>query len=198
MDEAALLAQYPRRLDQLCVRLLSRFPGDALLRRALELAHKIHGDHVRKYSGEPELIHPVSVALRLADLGLPVDYAILGLLHDVCERDATLSYDTVASLFGRELANDVAVLTNRWDATRLPRAERKARYAAQLSRATVRAQTVKVADIEDNVPSIVANDPLFAAVYLPEKRAQFQALTAVPFELRAATRKVLADAAAAR
>lgn len=163
------------------------------LLRALEVASAAHDGQVRKYGGGPYLLHPVAVAVRLVRLGLPLDYAILGLLHDVREEDPSITHDALARGFGASMADDVASLTNLWDVIDLPRAERKARYTAQLAIASARAQTVKLADIEDNVPGIVAGAPQFAPVYLAEKRAQFQVLRAVPFDLRAATRKVLFD-----
>lgn len=180
-----------------CAKLLAHYSSSSSLRQALAFAAEVHAGQLRKYGDGPYLGHPVAVALRMASLGLAEDYAILGLLHDVREHDASVTFGDLEARFGLALACDVDILTNMWDASvpLMPRADRKALYTEQLRLATVRAQTIKLADIEDNLPGIVANDPLFAAVYLSEKRVQFQVLTAAPVDLRAAVRELLATEA---
>ena len=51
------------------------------VKSAYEYAHLAHDGQTRK-SGEPFIIHPISVALRLAQLALPSDLIAAGLLHD--------------------------------------------------------------------------------------------------------------------
>lgn len=55
-----------------------------MLTRAYECARKMHEGQFRK-SGEPYIIHPVNVAIILADLGMDDNAIAAGLLHDVVE-----------------------------------------------------------------------------------------------------------------
>ncbi len=72
------------------------------IRRAYEVAARCHGDQLRR-SGEPYIIHPLCVAIILAELELDKETIIAGLLHDVVE-DTTMTMEGVADQFGREVA----------------------------------------------------------------------------------------------
>ena len=52
--------------------------------RALDKAFELHNGQMRK-SGEPYIIHPMSVAIILAQLGMDEATIVGGLLHDVVE-----------------------------------------------------------------------------------------------------------------
>ncbi len=72
------------------------------LEHAIDFAIKMHEGQFRK-SGEPYVIHPLSVADTLIDWGMDLDTVLAGVLHDTVEdTDATL--DQVESLFGRDVA----------------------------------------------------------------------------------------------
>jgi len=72
-----------------------------LLGKAYDKAEEMHSDQLRK-SGEPFLIHPVSVAKILAELGMDEDTVVSGLLHDVVE-DTSYTSEMVAKDFGSEV-----------------------------------------------------------------------------------------------
>ena len=55
-----------------------------LIGRAYDLAKSLHAGQLRK-SGEPYLIHPIAVAVILAQLGMDDETLAGGLLHDVVE-----------------------------------------------------------------------------------------------------------------
>ncbi len=80
-----------------------------LLRRAYIFSAKAHKDQMRA-SGEPYLIHPLSVAGILADLKMDVATVSTGLLHDVVE-DTLASIDDIRELFGEEVASLVDGVT---------------------------------------------------------------------------------------
>ncbi len=80
-----------------------------LLRRAYIYSAKAHKDQVRA-SGEPYLIHPLSVAAILADLKMDVATVSTGLLHDVVE-DTLAGIDDICKVFGEEVANLVDGVT---------------------------------------------------------------------------------------
>lgn len=69
---------------------------------AYEFAEKAHGDQKRS-SGEPYIIHPLSVAEILVDLGMDTDTICVGLLHDVVE-DTEYTLDDIRSRFGQDVA----------------------------------------------------------------------------------------------
>ena len=54
-----------------------------IIERAYKLAQDAHGNQKRK-SGEPYIIHPLSVAIILAELEMDKETIVAGLLHDVC------------------------------------------------------------------------------------------------------------------
>ena len=80
-----------------------------LLHRAYMTAKNAHMDQKRK-SGEPYIIHPVCVAIILADLGLDLDTIIAGLLHDIVE-DTILNKDQLSRIFGKDVAELVDGVT---------------------------------------------------------------------------------------
>lgn len=79
------------------------------LRLAFEYIKEKHGSQRRK-SGEPYVIHPLSVAEILADLDMDATTVVAGLLHDVLE-DTDATYEEVRELFGREVADIVEGVT---------------------------------------------------------------------------------------
>src|SRR6218665_2667224 len=75
----------------------------ALLNRAYVYSMKAHGSQ-RRASGEAYLSHPLAVAEILADMHLDDASIAVGLLHDTLE-DTLASYDEIAKLFGKEVAD---------------------------------------------------------------------------------------------
>ena len=79
-------------------------PSDDLgmVEKAYQIARDAHKDQKRK-SGEPYIIHPLCVAIILADLELDKESIIAGILHDVVEDTPTTLEDLTAA-FGEEVA----------------------------------------------------------------------------------------------
>ena len=65
---------------------------------ALRVAYRAHRSQRRK-SGEPFVVHPVEVALLLAELRMDHETVVAGLLHDTVE-DTDLTFEDVESMFG--------------------------------------------------------------------------------------------------
>ena len=61
-----------------------------------------HKDQVRK-SGEPYIVHPLCVAIILADLEMDKETIAAGLLHDVVE-DTIMTGEEIEKEFGPEVA----------------------------------------------------------------------------------------------
>ena len=81
----------------------------ALLKRAFAFASEAHGDQKRK-SGEPFVIHPVEVAIILADLRMDVEVLCAALLHDTVE-DTAATKEQVAEEFSPQIAELVDGVT---------------------------------------------------------------------------------------
>jgi len=101
--------------DELFMQLMDEIrryhPSDDLssVEKAYLTASRFHADQKRR-SGEPYIIHPVCVALILAELELDKESIIAGLLHDVIE-DTTMTHAEVAADFGEEVAELVEGVT---------------------------------------------------------------------------------------
>ncbi|MCP3936974.1 MAG: bifunctional (p)ppGpp synthetase/guanosine-3',5'-bis(diphosphate) 3'-pyrophosphohydrolase [Actinomycetia bacterium] len=89
----------------------SRWPGadTDMIRRAWATASAAHGEQRRK-SGEPYILHPLSVAKVVADMGLDDVSIAAALLHDAVE-DTGLEIDDVKGVFGDEVARLVDGVT---------------------------------------------------------------------------------------
>lgn len=74
----------------------------SLIEKAYNVANNAHNGQVRK-SGEPYIIHPLCVAIILAELELDKETIVAGLLHDVVE-DTIMTTDEIASEFSEEVA----------------------------------------------------------------------------------------------
>ena len=89
-------------------------PGIDMARidQAVEYAREKHKEQKRK-DGSPYIIHPLSVAEIVAEMGLDVDAILGALLHD-CIEDTDASHEEIARLFGTtcaELVEGVTKLT---------------------------------------------------------------------------------------
>lgn len=97
--------------DELMQRVRKYHPSDdfSLIENAYQLASKAHTGQKRK-SGEPYIIHPLNVAIILADLELDQETIAAGLLHDVVE-DTGYTKDDLVRLFGQDVAELVDGVT---------------------------------------------------------------------------------------
>ena len=105
------MAEYktPEELYQDLITRVRRYhPSDdiSLIERAYKVANDAHKDQARK-SGEPYIIHPLCVAIILADLEMDKETIAAGLLHDVVE-DTIMTTDQIRAEFG----DDVALLVD--------------------------------------------------------------------------------------
>lgn len=95
----------PEVLYEELVKSIRRYhPSDdiTMIKKAYQIAHDAHKDQKRK-SGEPYIIHPLCVAIILADLEMDKETIAAGILHDVVE-DTVMSLDELKAEFGEEVA----------------------------------------------------------------------------------------------
>ncbi len=92
-------------LDGILARIAKYHPKDdlSLVVRAYEFADRAHQGQVRK-SGEPYIIHPISVAQTLADLMLDATTIAAGFLHDCVEDCEDVTPAVMEEMFGAEVA----------------------------------------------------------------------------------------------
>ena len=90
--------------EELITRVRKYHPSDdiSLIEKAYKTASEAHKDQVRK-SGEPYIIHPLCVAIILADLELDKETIVAGLLHDVVE-DTIMTDEEISEQFGADVA----------------------------------------------------------------------------------------------
>lgn len=95
----------PEELYEDLIRSIRKYhPSDdiSLIEKAYKVAHEAHKDQKRK-SGEPYIIHPLCVAIILADLEMDKETIASGILHDVVE-DTVMTLDELSKEFGPEVA----------------------------------------------------------------------------------------------
>jgi (p)ppGpp synthase/HD superfamily hydrolase len=141
---------------------------------ALQFATLAHNGQFRKYGmPEPYVNHCIRVANMVAlftdnQVNRPndEDTYIAALLHDTLE-DTLTTETMLLKLFGDRVTNLVMDLTDPPHSAG-NRAKRKEMTRERLSKSYSEAQTIKYADIIDNLDSIVRYDKDFAQVFLDE------------------------------
>ncbi len=73
-----------------------------MIEKAYNLAVDAHKNQYRK-SGEPYIIHPLKVAIILAELELDRESIVAGILHDIIE-DTDYEYDDIKNMFSEDIA----------------------------------------------------------------------------------------------
>lgn len=95
----------PEDLYERLIHIVRRYhPSDdiSMIEKAYKIARNAHEGQLRK-SGEPYIIHPLCVAIILANLELDKETIVAGILHDVVE-DTVLTSEELTQEFGAEVA----------------------------------------------------------------------------------------------
>jgi GTP diphosphokinase / guanosine-3',5'-bis(diphosphate) 3'-diphosphatase len=147
----------PDDLDEL-LRLVQSYNPSAdieLIRRAYAYSARMHASQKRE-SGEPYVIHPLNVALIIAQLKLDVPSIVTGLLHDVVE-DTGVSLNEVRELWGAEVAQLVDGVTKVSKITFQSREEKQAENFRKMVIAMahdIRVVLIKLADRLHNMRTL--------------------------------------------
>lgn len=140
---------------------------------------KQHEDQARKYTGEPYYTHLLRVAEIVSKYSKSDMEVEIALCHDLLERThctkqelALKLIDIGYELFSRsKVLKGVYDLTNHYTSEAYPTYERKQRKQLEAERMCdiqFFSQTVKYAEIIDNLQSIIEHDPEFAQTYVQE------------------------------
>lgn len=143
---------------------------------ALLFAVDAHAGQVRKYTGDPYITHPISVAAIVKSVPHTSDMLCAAYLHDVLE-DTYIDYNTLVGTFGADVADLVDWLTDVSKPEDGNRASRKALDRDHLAEAPPEAQTIKLADLIHNTETIRLYDPKFWEKYREEKRDLLSVMT---------------------
>jgi (p)ppGpp synthase/HD superfamily hydrolase len=154
-------------------------------------AHSAVGQ-VRKYTGEPYIVHPAEVASIVESVGGTPHMIAAAWLHDTVE-DTKVTFDVIQDVFGIEVRELVDWLTDISIPSDGNRAVRKAIDRRHIAAAPAQAQTVKLADLISNTSSIVKHDPVFAKTYLNEKVELMKVLTKGDAVLYARANKMIEE-----
>ena len=133
-------------------------PSDDLsqIRKAYELARAAHKDQKRR-SGEPYIIHPLCVAIILADLEMDKETIIAAILHDVVE-DTDISLGQIKEEFGDEVAvlvDGVTKLTQiSWNADKVEVQAENLRHMFLAMAKDIRVLLIKLADRLHNMRTL--------------------------------------------
>ncbi len=129
-----------------------------LVERAMRVAAHHHRNHNRKASELPYISHPCSVALILVKAEFDDDEIIAAaLLHDVVE-DTDYSMDELEAEFPTQVAQYVAVLTERkmgGDGSKRSWQERKDEHLETVIRASQEARAIVLADKLHNLGTML-------------------------------------------
>ena len=97
--------QNPEQLYQMLIARIRKYHPStdvSMIEKAFDLAKEAHNGQCRK-SGEPYIIHPLWVAIILADLEMDKETIVAGMLHDVVE-DTAVTDGQIRQEFGEEVA----------------------------------------------------------------------------------------------
>ena len=128
---------------------------EAEIRSAYELA-KVNHQGQKRNSGEDYIIHPLYVAMILADMNMDSATIIAGLLHDTIE-DTSVTYEDIEKKFGKEIAELVDGVTKLKKLNYKSKAEKQAENIRKMVLAMakdIRVIIVKLADRLHNMRTL--------------------------------------------
>jgi GTP diphosphokinase / guanosine-3',5'-bis(diphosphate) 3'-diphosphatase len=154
------------KFKQLLAKVAENRPHDDLeiIKKAYEFSLKHHQGQVRA-SGEPFLVHPLEVAIVLADMKLDSTAITAGLLHDAIE-DTPVTNEDIQREFGDQVVHIVEGVTKIEKINFASREERQAENVRKMVLAMVddiRVVLIKLADRLHNMRTLK---------HLPEERRQ--------------------------
>ncbi len=131
-----------------------------LIERAVQYADQKHCNQKRK-DGSPYIIHPLAVAVIVAEIGLDTDAVLASILHD-CIEDTDASHDEIAKLFGETVASLVEGVTKltraNFSSTEQAQMENLRKMFMAMSK-DIRVVLIKIADRLHNMRTMQYQSP---------------------------------------
>lgn len=153
-----------------------------------EFADLAHGNQIRRYTGERYIVHPQRVMETCKMYSDNQAVLAAALLHDVLEDTPVTVDELLVFLLGIFHKSDadltlrlVIELTDVFTKEAYPmlnRRRRKLMEFERLSNTSADAQTIKYADLIDNVLDIAQNDPDFSIMFLHEAKLVLEKIPA--------------------
>jgi len=140
----------------------------SLLTSAYLLAERGHHGQVRKFTGDPYIVHPVRVAIAVATYSFVTSNMVAAAeMHDLLE-DTDVKPEEIEIATNAEVLELVQELTNPSKGSKLPRAERKQIDRDHLRRVSLAAKIIKMLDRIDNLYEMVGASNSFKTMYCKE------------------------------
>ena len=165
-----------------------------ILKYIRSFADQSHGTQVRKYTGDRYIVHPVRVMEMVREYNDDIAVLAAALLHDVLEDTSVSQSEMRGALLqvlepeqaGKivELVVELTDIFIKEDYPRLNRKRRKEKEAERLRGASPEAQSIKYADIIDNVKDIAAQDMDFAKIFVREAKRMLMVMDSGDPQLR--------------
>lgn len=170
-----------------------------------DFVKQLHQNQKRKYTGEPYFVHLLRVVDILKEYAVQDVEIEIALCHDLLEKTSCTKQQLAIKIkeIGYEMFPRNRMLKGIYDLTDIytpqrhpdkSRAERKLLEADRMLDIEPFSQTVKYAELIDNIPSIATHDPDFAWIYLEEIAAYIGELNEGDQALYKYCRKVLDEA----
>jgi guanosine-3',5'-bis(diphosphate) 3'-pyrophosphohydrolase len=158
-----------------------------IIEKVKMFADQAHGDQMRKYANERYIVHPIRVMEIVREFSQEVPLLAASLLHDVLE-DTNVTAEQLKyfldSVMQQEASDKtfrlVRELTDEFIKSRYPKLNRRTRRTKEgerLAETSPEAQTIKYADIIDNLQDIATHDTEFALVYMRESKQLLSRMT---------------------
>ncbi len=130
------------------------------IKKAYEIADSAH-EGQKRLSGEPYIMHPLSVAIILARLGMDCASIIAAILHDTVE-DTSMTYGEVQKLFGATIAELVDGVTKIGKVPLQTKEEQQSENIRKMLLAMskdIRVIIIKLADRIHNMRTLMFKEP---------------------------------------
>ncbi len=131
-----------------------------LIEQAVQYADQKHCNQKRK-DGSPYIIHPLAVAVIVAEIGLDTDAVLAAILHD-CIEDTDASHDDISRIFGETVASLVEGVTKltraNFSSTEQAQMENLRKMFMAMSK-DIRVVLIKIADRLHNMRTMQYQSP---------------------------------------
>jgi guanosine-3',5'-bis(diphosphate) 3'-pyrophosphohydrolase len=164
-----------------------------LIEEALVFAIEAHKNTFRKYDNTPYIRHPMAVMGIMTLITTEEAALAAALLHDTVEDCEDITLEVLHERFGEIVAGYVFYCTEKSKKTDGNRSIRKEIDRRHYSSGCSASHNIKIADMIDNIPGIVFNDPIFSKTYMYEKIQLLGMLQKADIRLQKIALKLIAD-----